>query len=166
MPRSVRFVPRRLCMKRCRADPTARCGLPGYCLRVSRHPGYPFEPRSTAYVTPGDFWAVPIRDGDGDRYCCGQVLTTSTRLGGSRMFTVGLLDWCDSGLPTAGSIDGTAVLQFGIAHVKTVRETGGSLLGNGRVPDVADLDDPSVTVWGYRFIERLAHRHFGGRGPA
>jgi hypothetical protein len=130
---------------------------------VTRHPGYPFEPKSTAYIKPGDFWAIATRGGE--MYCCGLVLSTSTRLGGSRMFTVGLLDWCDSAPPTASSVEGAAVLDFGIAHVKTVRETGGMLLGNGRVPAVPNLDAPNVGVWGYMFIERLAHRHFGNRNP-
>jgi hypothetical protein len=130
---------------------------------VTHHPGYPFEPKSTAYVKPGDFWAITT--GSGEMCCCGLVLSTSTRLGGSRMFIVGLLDWCGSEPPTAGSIDGAAVLDLGIAHVKTVRETGGMLLGNCRVPAVPNLDNPDLAVWGYKFIERLVHRHFGDRGP-
>ncbi|MEV4515647.1 hypothetical protein AB0K00_42685 [Dactylosporangium sp. NPDC049525] len=126
---------------------------------MSRHPGYPFEPKSTAYVKPGDFWAIPTRSGD--RYCCGQVLSISTHLTASRFLIVGLLDWCQMQLPTGDSITGAAVLDFGVAHVKTVRETGGHLLGHGAVPVVAGTDDPNLTTWGYMFIERLAHRHFG-----
>ena len=39
---------------------------------MARHPGFPFEPKSTAYVSPGDFWAIPTRRGGW--YCCGRVL--------------------------------------------------------------------------------------------
>lgn len=44
---------------------------------ASRHhagvaaPVYPFEPKSNAYLLPGQFWGVPLSDG---RWACGRVL--------------------------------------------------------------------------------------------
>jgi hypothetical protein len=54
---------------------------------------------------------------------------------------VGLLDWCEPDPPTAESIANSAVLRYGNAHVKTVGETGGMLLGHGEPPVVAGLAD-------------------------
>jgi hypothetical protein len=62
------------------------------------------------------------------------------------------------------SIAGAAVLDCGLAHVKTVRETGGMLLGHGEPPFVAAAD-PDLQVWGYKTIEGLAHEHFGRHFP-
>ncbi|WP_104434997.1 Imm26 family immunity protein [Kineococcus xinjiangensis] len=45
---------------------------------ASTHPGYPFQPRSTSYLQPGDFWAVPLSD---SRFACGRVLATKATLG-------------------------------------------------------------------------------------
>src|SRR3954465_2814050 len=129
---------------------------------MSRHPGYPFEPRSTAFVRPGDFWATPTRRGGW--YCSGQILAISD-LTTSRSVIVGLLDWCEADPPTAQSIANAVVLDYGHAHVKTVGETGGMLLGHGEPPVVACLADPNLPTWGYRFIEALAHRYFGRHFP-
>lgn len=129
---------------------------------MSRHPGYPFDPKSTAHVRPGDFWAIATRRGGW--YCCGLVLAISN-LTATRSLVVALLDWCEPDLPTANSIAKSAVLDFGVAHVKTVRETGGMLLGRGDPPTIAGIDNPNLTVWGYRYIEGLAHHHFGRHFP-
>jgi len=129
---------------------------------MRRHPGYPFDPRSTAHVRPGDFWAITTRRGHW--YCCGQVLAISD-LTTMRSLVVALLDWCEPDLPTASSVANVAVVDFGVAHVKTVRETGGMLLGRGDPPTVAGIGSPNLPVWGYRHIEGLAHRHFGRHFP-
>src|SRR5262249_10570900 len=50
------------------------CGYPqhsGTSSRVPAEPTYPFVPRSTAYLRPGQFWAIPLSDG---RFACGRVL--------------------------------------------------------------------------------------------
>jgi len=82
---------------------------------VQRHPGYPFIPRTGAYIRPGDFWAVPLRRGGW--YACGRVLDTQTGLG-NRLVTVGLLDWCEADEPTSDAIAGVRVLEYGIEHVR------------------------------------------------
>ena len=129
---------------------------------MSRHPGCPFEPKSTSHVRPGDFWAIPTRRGGW--YCCGQVLGISD-LTQSRSLVVGLLDWCEPQPPSAETIAGAAVLHYGHAHVKTVRETGGMLIGNATPPAISGIADPNLSTWGYKFIESLAHKHFGRHFP-
>lgn len=87
---------------------------------------------------------------------------------------VGLLDWCEPERPTSDSIAGATVIDYGTAHVKTIRETGGELLGHRPL----DADGGSAALlgqrtyvlpaatWGYATIEALAHEHFGRHFPA
>ena len=61
-------------------------------------PGYPFVPKSNAYLRAGQFWAVPLSDG---RFGCGRVLDVPKSgdlhvPANSRMFLAGLLDWVGS----------------------------------------------------------------------
>lgn len=138
---------------------TAECG-----------PAYPFEPRSTAHVRTGDFWAIPTRRGGW--FCCGRVLATGTLTAApTRSLIVGLLDWCEPAVPTAELIAGRAVLAFGNAHIKTIGKTGGPLLGHRALEDdgLEAIVDPDalehVPVWGYASIEELAHQFFGRHFP-
>jgi len=127
---------------------------------------FPFTPTSTAHIRPGDFWAIPLRRGGW--FACGRVL----RVSGSRvLLTVGLLDWCEPVPPTSESIAGTAVLDVGSAHVKTIAMTGGGLVGHRSLDEDGGLsgllgpDDPGTlegeAVWGYLSIEDKAHNAFG-----
>jgi hypothetical protein len=70
--------------------------------------------------------------------------------------------------PTAASITGRTVLAGGRAHIKTIRETGGELLGHRSLEDDGGLDaliGPGVPnaapTWGFVSIEERAHQHFG-----
>ena len=94
------------------------------------------------------------------------------RVSGSRvLLTVGLLDWCEPVPPTSESIAGTAVLDVGSAHVKTIAMTGGGLVGHRSLDEDGGLsgllgpDDPGTlegeAVWGYLSIEDKAHNAFG-----
>jgi hypothetical protein len=92
---------------------------------------YPFEPRSTAYLEPGQFWAVPLSDG---RFACGRVLdlprTDDPHIPVSkRTFLAGLLEWVSDSEPTEKAIGGAPLLRQGFAHIKAIRETGGMILG-------------------------------------
>ncbi|MFF5235524.1 hypothetical protein [Dactylosporangium sp. NPDC000521] len=84
---------------------------------------------------------------------------------------MGLLDWCGPEVPTADTIPGATVLAHGEAHIKTIRETGGLLLGH-RPLDADDLDTllngrdlHDCPVWGYQSIEDYAHEYFGRHFP-
>ena len=100
-----------------------------YARRVSR--SFPFEPRSNAYLEPGQFWGIPLSDG---RFACGRVLAIPgdddmLLTGSSRDFAAGLLDWTGDQLPTGDSIAGSPVLTSGIAHIKAIRLNGQFILG-------------------------------------
>src|SRR5690348_10862189 len=89
---------------------------------------YPFTPKSTAQLSPGQFWAVPLGDG---RFACGRVL----QLGGSeiptksRGFFGGLHSWVGTQEPDADSIAAARFLDFGVMHIRAITELGGRVLG-------------------------------------
>lgn len=92
---------------------------------------YPFEPKSNAYLVPGQFWGVPLSTG---RWACGRVLATKTRAdayfpGNSRMFLAALMDWHGDEPPSAPAIAGRPLLAQGWAHVKSIRLNGRVILG-------------------------------------
>ncbi len=147
---------------------------------------YPFVPKSTRRVIPGDFWSVPFAPG---RFACGRVLQVEgdhlvTR---TRAFFGCLHDWTGDHPPTSSDLEGSGVVASGTMHVKAVRETGGLILGNRaleldqlEVPLLlsarggagtmllrgvstvrpANRDDleryPVLSAWGYNFIRTLA----------
>lgn len=134
---------------------------------------FPFEPRTTAHVRPGDFWAIPTRRGGW--YCCGRVLATGVE--GSRgrrtALVVGLMDWCEPHPPTTDALAGAVVTGYGAAHIKTIRETGGPLLGHRPFEPDGGLDvllagrpiHDDLVTWGYASIEVEAHALFGRHFP-
>lgn len=127
---------------------------------MPKHPGYPFIPKSTAHLRAGDFWAIPLRRGGW--YACGRVLCVWPE--GRVHVVIGLLDWCEPAPPSAESVDGAAVLEFGHAHVKTIALTGGPLLGNHPLA-LGEGYALGGSTWGYLFIEDRAHSHFGRHFP-
>lgn len=134
---------------------------------------FPFEPRTTASVRPGDFWAIPTRRGGW--YCCGRVLATGSAgsLGRRTALVVGLMDWCEPHPPTADALAGAVVTDHGATHVRTVRETGGPLLGHRPLESDGGLDallagrpvHDDLVGWGYASIEVRAHALFGRHFP-
>src|SRR5262245_21051544 len=90
---------------------------------------YPFVPRSTARLCAGQFWSIPLLNG---RWACGRVLQLKVTAGGrrdSRAFLAGLMNWSSRYPPTSDTIAGAQVLEQGQAHIKTIRENGGIVLG-------------------------------------
>lgn len=129
--------------------------------RMRKPPGYPFEPKSNAYLEAGQYWAVPLSDG---RFACGRVLDLprpedemSAR---SRAFLAGLMDWVAVSPPDSEAIAGSSVLRQGWAHVLTIQKTGRVVLG------LLNLDEDGITpkrpapTWGYGVIVRLAEAAF------
>lgn len=110
-------------------------------------------------------------------YCCGRVLATyrDASYGKRSLLLIGLLDWCEPHRPTSQTIAGAMVTDYAAAHVKTIRESGGQLLGHrpleedGGLPTLlggrsCGFDD--VATWGYMSIEYHAHHRFGRHFPA
>jgi len=89
---------------------------------------FPFTPKSTADLEPGQFWGIPLEDG---RFACGRVLSW-TILDGRRhtwWFHAGLMDWIGHQPPTSQSIAGRKIVAFGDAHMDVILEHGRRVLG-------------------------------------
>jgi hypothetical protein len=122
-------------------------------------PAYPFIPKSNAYLRAGQFWAIPLSDG---RFACGRVIIATSRIGPRVGFVAGLMDWVSREPPTAEAIAGRGVLDQGHAHIKTILHTGGAILGFRDLDEDGLLADPDPgSTYGFKFLERLAARHFG-----
>ena len=150
---------------------------------------YPFVPKSTAYLIPGQFWSIPLDDG---RHACGRVLQLDDTGDNGRLFVAGLLDWSGDGPPTSQAIAGACVLEHGGVHVKTISENGGEVIGMrpleldsievplsldeapgtncrlrrgyrllGLATPTQQEEIPVFRTWGYGVIKLLAERHFG-----
>jgi hypothetical protein len=106
------------------------------------------------------------------------------------MFLAGLLDWHGNELPTDESIARSKCLEQGQAHIKTILETGGSILGyrpleldgiqpwffrgaechinsyvqRGLTPTrpqrFSDDTLPVLSTWGFRVIQIIAETRF------
>jgi hypothetical protein len=89
---------------------------------------YPFIPKSTTHLTPGQFWAIPLHN---HRFACGRVIEVVSLNGKRdlRMFLAGLMDWCGELAPNDDAIAGLNTIEQGIAHIKTIVETGGRITG-------------------------------------
>jgi hypothetical protein len=124
---------------------------------------YPFEPKSTARLEPGQFWGVPLSNG---RFACGRVLAVAREPDpfipvSSRIFLAGLHRWVGDAPPTADEIAGANLLAQGFVHILAIRKHGGSLLGirpleaDGIIPDRWLSHAGGGTVWVYEGATRL-----------
>jgi hypothetical protein len=124
---------------------------------------YPLEPKSTAYLEPGQYWGLPLSDG---RFACGRVLAVPREPDpfipvSSRIFLAGLHRWVGDAPPTADDVAGAELLAQGFVHIKAIREHGGRVLGirpleaDGIVPDRWLSHGGGGTVWVYEGATRL-----------
>ena len=83
---------------------------------------YPFKAKSTAYLLPGQFWAIKLNDpGYFDHpgwYGCGRVLQAVK--GSRRYLLAGLMGWVDTRPPTSESIAGHKLIDQVICHVEGI----------------------------------------------
>jgi hypothetical protein len=113
---------------------------------------YPFVPKSTASLIPGQFWALPLSDGS---FGCGRVIQLKPRemTGARTTFLAAVLDWHSAELPTPESIALAPCLDQGSVHLKAVTETGGVILG------FRDLDDDGIQPWIFRGADGWKNSH-------
>lgn len=124
---------------------------------------YPFEPKSNAYLEPGQFWGIPLSDG---RFACGRVLEVRRDPDefvpvSSRIFLAGLHRWVGDRPPTSEDIAGAPLLAQGFAHVRAIRENGGMVLGlrpleaDGLVPGRWRSHFAGGEVWVYEGARKV-----------
>lgn len=156
---------------------------------------YPFVPKSTASLRPGQYWAVPLADG---RFACGRVVQVgcSTIPTPSRAFFGGLHDWVGSAAPSADDIAGRAIVAWGVMHIQAITRLGGEVLGerdlvrDGIAPpkQLSAMGGPGAQIltgadpvrpatpdewgefpvlgyWGFDFIKELAEEKLVRTGP-
>lgn len=122
---------------------------------VAPAPGYPFRPRSNRWLEPGQFWAIPLADG---RFGCGRVMASPASIGPRMSFVAGLMDWVGDAPPTEADLAARDVVRQGTAHIKTITETGGEVLGcralqrDGLIAGRGE----EMPTWGYEVVVRLA----------
>ncbi|MBL8869768.1 MAG: hypothetical protein JNK90_08230 [Planctomycetaceae bacterium] len=152
---------------------------------------YPFVPKSTAYLEPGQFWSIPLDNG---WFACGRVLQLKIVDGqrDRRQFLAGLIDWRGTSVPTDEAIAGAQLLDHGQVHIKTITENGCEIQGfrsleqdsieipltldestgprcrlrrGFNVLGVATKDQQErlsvFSTWGYRVIKIRAEKYFG-----
>jgi hypothetical protein len=123
---------------------------------------YPFIPRSTTHLEPGQFWSFSLPDGTHAAGCVLAKLIHDGKLS-TRMFLAGLLDWSGTTTPNANDLEGTTVIEHGAAHIKAILENGGSILGIARIDGASQapvLMTDAIRTWGYGVIRVLAKKHF------
>lgn len=129
---------------------------------------YPFAPKSSTTLVPGQFWSIPLSSG---RFGCGRVvqLPGTKFIGSSRTLLAGLMDWIGAAPPTAESIAGAGTLIQGEAHIRTILSTGGEILGWRALED--DRIEPgffcSQSEWsgcelkrGFQTLRRISMEEF------
>jgi hypothetical protein len=103
---------------------------------------YPFAPKSTASLRPGQFWALPLSDGT---FGAGRVIEVEPA--SRQSFLAGVLDWHGASPPTTDDIAGAACLAQGVAHTNSIVQAGGVLLG------LRPLESDGIAPWLVRGAE-------------
>lgn len=114
-----------------------------------------FTPRSTSRLERGHFWAIPLPTGNYGAGCVvGHRIIPGSLKRHSRLFLAGVLGWSGAHPPTAEQLAGCAVYRHGFAHIRTILESGGSVLGKaeinfGSLPSECAGPCDSIKTWGY-----------------
>ncbi len=169
-----------------RRTPVAARRLPCIVRRLVR---YPFVPKSTAALRPGQYWAVPLSN---NRFACCRVI----QVGGSghptpsREFFGALHKWTGIAPPCDDDVAGLGYFRFGAMHIRAILRTGGEILGERaleldsfemptflsahggpstlvlrgadrlRIARSEDFERyPVLTYWGYNLIRAFAEKH-------
>ena len=107
---------------------------------------YPFVPKSAAWLSPGEFWALPLSDGT---YGCGRVIQVPPKevRRNSMHFLGALLDWHSAEKPTSEAIAGCQCLKQSDMHIRAVTRVGGEILG------IRELELDGIKPWLFRGAE-------------
>lgn len=127
---------------------------------------YPFVPRSNRFLIPGQYWAIPLRNG---RFACGRVMAVPAFGPADRVgVVIGLMDWVADVPPRQDQLSGHAILEQAKSRFEAITDTGGQVLGmrslvlDGLAPIKFDGDQVGAVhrVWGSRVIADLAEQYF------
>lgn len=101
---------------------------------MSTRIAYPFCPKSTRKLIPGQFWPIKLSNG---HFAAGRVLQLRPSADGHdrRMFLVGLMEWCSESEPTSQSLRNANLLDFGQAHTRMFSCIGFRITGYRALED-------------------------------
>lgn len=123
---------------------------------------YPFIPKSTTYLEPGQIWPIFLSNG---KCACGVVLAKLQRNGGieRRVFYAGLLGWSGDAPPDSLSIKDCLIIKKGALHIKAISTIGSEIVGRtdlqGLPGSPAKYTDDIVTM-GYNVLNVVAEGRF------
>lgn len=126
-------------------------------------PEFPFVPKSSQRLVRGQFWSIPLADG---RFGAGCVVGQRIADGipSTRLFLAGVVRWIGASAPKASDLNDCDLLDVGFAHIKTIINSGGCILGaaNLRLDDyVPRVDASAIKTYGYGVPKLVIERHFG-----
>lgn len=121
---------------------------------------YPFIPKSTTHLMRGQFWPIPLSNG---QYGVGCVVGAMLKNGlkNSRVFIAGVPLWIGDEPPTAQNLFQAKLYKFGFLHIKSIKEVGLPIVGGAEIEcDSAPLSAESLelTTWGYEVPRALCER--------
>ena len=125
---------------------------------------YPFTPKSTSYIEPGQFWSIPLSNG---KYACGVVISKLADLHEgkveTRSFLAALIDWSGDQPPTGKDIENSIAVKVGAAHIKAICTTGGEIIGKSSFGFLGEnprrYSDDVITM-GYSVLKNLAEKRY------
>jgi hypothetical protein len=126
-----------------------------------RSQGYPFTPRSTARLLPGQLFSFPLSDGG---YGCCQVVPgmwpyqppTRTR------FRAGLLGWRGAALAVPTEVTGCRIIAYGWAHVGLFAAFGTEVIGKAPLAEERPGGVVDDRMWGIDGLYLLAPNLLAG----
>jgi hypothetical protein len=101
---------------------------------------YPFKPKTNNSLIPGQFWAIPLKNG---QFACGRVIqvTKAYRASPTKTFLAGLMNWLGDTPPESEDIAEKQTIVQGVVHIKTIHETGlGEMITGFRHLDLIEPD--------------------------
>lgn len=166
-----------------------RSALARHTVDITMKNRYPFVPKSSLSLRPGDFWGFKLKN---ETWACGRVLQLRLTGQGHRMWFFGaLLEWNGKSKPTSELISNSSTFRQGTMHIDAIRRTGLHVVGNRpldldgiepwlcingnkiqrgydyvrpwRRKDTAEL--PTFSYWQDLYIWTLANYHFLGVSP-
>ncbi len=125
-------------------------------------PQYPFQPKSNAYLEPGEFFSFRLANG---RFACVRVLAQHWQYQRGRrfLFLAGLMDWSGDNPATAVDFADRGVLDYAWAHVSVLSLYRASIDGIRPLEAdgiVADLD--CTRAYGAEVLRNMANERFAG----
>jgi hypothetical protein len=123
-------------------------------------PTYPFAPKSTRWLHRGQFWALHLADGKFGAACVVGTHMSSGKAS-SRVFIAGVINWVGTSIPTEFDLANRSLVQHAFAHIKTIADGGGQILGLANIdfsgaPESAE--SLSLSTWGFHFPTLIAQK--------